>query len=429
VSFFLGAPTIVIMSDDYVIVTETYPTSYGCNRGRNWNRAEMICRTDVDVSTEKYSNYNEAVTKAREIRDNSEWFTDYEPPAGDDDLPPFNSRDLRNYDNDEEILIRVMKQSEIDKERADDQEYLELAREKARFEATLKSELVKIQVRDSGGKVFYSRMYPDSQIPAEFEFDESKDDGSKFVLPTNANEIKSVMYKVRDDKDHRDKVLRGDKAVLFDSDLMKLLMACTSLEELYLQSSGFQTHLDKEFIEGVVTKAPHLKDTLKVLSVRGPGLELPPWTFKAIGKSFNNLTRLDVSDVFSTEYWNDPDPFSDEYRNKMPYDEPLIECIRNLSHLRRLDLGNGDPEMRRYLYDYSLSHNAVRDAKDLVDNVTMDRDNMPEPFSSHAREEKAREEALNMIIKNASGEYSEALIKLARNKLNGASDDDMDSDY
>ena len=113
----------------------------------------------------------------------------------------------------------------------------------------------------------------------------------------------------------------------------------------------------------------------------------------------------------------------------MPYDEPLIECLWNLPHLRRLDLGNGDPEMRRYLYDYSLSHNAVRDAKNLVDNVTMDRDNMPEPFSSHAREEEAREEALNMIIKNASGKYSEALIKLARNKLNGASDDDMDSDY
>lgn len=148
-----------------------------------------------------------------------------------------------------------MKQSEIDKERADDQEYLELARENARFNATLKSELIKIQVRDSGGKVFYSRMYPDSQIPAEFEFDESKDD-SKFVLPANANEIKSVMYKIRDDKDHRDKVLRGDKSVLFDSDLMKLLMACTSLEELYLQSSGFQTYLDLKSLSRVYLQKP-----------------------------------------------------------------------------------------------------------------------------------------------------------------------------
>ena len=102
--------------------------------------------------------------------------------------------------------------------------------------------MIKIQVRDSCGKVYYSRMYPDSQIPAEFEFDESKDDDSKFVLPTNASEIKSVMYKVRDDKDHRDKVLRGDKTILYESDLMKLLIACTSLEELYLQSSGFQTY-------------------------------------------------------------------------------------------------------------------------------------------------------------------------------------------
>ena len=52
---------------------------------------------------------------------------------------------------------------------------------------------------------------------------------------------------------------------------------------------------------------------------------------------------------------------------------------------------------------------------------------MPEPFSSHAREMEAREEALNMIINNASGKYSEALVKLAMNKLNG--DEDTDSDY
>ena len=186
------------MTDQYVIVTETYPTNYGCNRGRNWNRAEMICRTDIDISTDKYGSYDEAVQKAREIRDKSVWYEDYEPVG--DDLPPFNSAELKNWDNDEEILIRVMKQSAIDRERAADQEYLELAREKARFDAALKSELIKIQVKDSGGKVFYSRMYPDSQIPAEFEFDESKDD-SQFVLPTNAQEIKSVMYKVEDSRE------------------------------------------------------------------------------------------------------------------------------------------------------------------------------------------------------------------------------------
>ena len=385
----------------------------------------MICRTDIDISSEKYSSYDKAVKKAREIRDNSDWYQDYEPKG--DDLPPFNSADLRNYDCDEEILIRVMKQSAIDKERADDQEYLELAREKARFEAALKSEMIKIQVRDGGGKVFYSRMYPDSQIPAEFEFDESKDD-SQFVLPSNASEIKSVMYKVKDNRDHRDKILRGDETILFESNLMKLLIACTSLEELYLKSSGFQTFVDDKFIEGVAAKAPHLKNTLKVLSVRN--LQLPPWVFKAIGKSFPSLTRLDVSDTFSTEYWNDPDPFSDE-ASKLPYDEPLTECLQNLPHLKRLDLGAGDAEMRRYLHDYSLGHYAVQQATNLVDLVTMDRDNMPEPFSSYARKEEAREQALEIIVQNSSGKYSESIVKLARNKLNDdeGSYSDEEEDY
>lgn len=72
---------------------------------------------------------------------------------------------MENWDNDEEILIRVMKQSEIDKERENDQQYLETAREKAIFEAALKSEMIKIQVKDSGGKVFYSHRYKDSQTP------------------------------------------------------------------------------------------------------------------------------------------------------------------------------------------------------------------------------------------------------------------------
>ena len=99
--------------DPFVVVTETYPTNYGCNRGRNWSRAEMICRTDIDISSEKYSSYDKAVKKAREIRDNSDWYQDYEPKG--DDLPPFNSADLRNYDCDEEILICVMKQSAIEK--------------------------------------------------------------------------------------------------------------------------------------------------------------------------------------------------------------------------------------------------------------------------------------------------------------------------
>ena len=148
--------------DPYVIVTETYPTNYGCNReeeigiGLKW-----YAEQNVDISSEQYDSHDAAVKAARKARDRSDWFCDYEHPD-EDDLPPYDSAEMENWDNDEEILIRVMKQSEIDKERENDQQYLETAREKAIFEAALKSEMIKLQVKDSGGKVFYSHRYKDS---------------------------------------------------------------------------------------------------------------------------------------------------------------------------------------------------------------------------------------------------------------------------
>eukprot|EP00986_Skeletonema_menzelii_P005035 scaffold1778_cov135-Skeletonema_menzelii.AAC.4 len=405
----MSMKTSAARDDLYVIVKTTYPTTYGCYRGQSWSKSEMICRSDVDISSEKYDSYEEAVDAAREMRDNSEWFTDYEPEDDEEDLPPYDSAVMENWDNDEEVLIRVMKESEYYEERAEDQEYLERVREKAMFEAALKSEMIKLQVEDSGGKVFYSHLYPDCQIPAEFEFDESKKDAdSSFALPTNAGETKSIMFKI----DHKvsENVFRGDDAVLQGSDLMKLLVACTSLEELYLRSSGFQTSIDSRFFEGIAAEAPHLCQTLKVLSISG--LELPPLSLKAICKNFPNLIRLDASNCFSTNYndwglnYNDDPP--------LPYDEPLLECVGNLPNLKRLDLGHGSQEMQRYLFDYSLKHSTLMEVYRMVKLVTLDDDNMPEPFSSRAREDNARAKAVYEIVENASGKYTHGVVELAR---------------
>src|SRR6056300_1196060 len=107
---------------------------------------------------------------------------------------------MGNFDADVEVLIRVMKESEFQKEREEDEKCVERENVKDDFKKALKSEMVKLQVEASGDRVFYSRLYPGIQIPAEFEFDESEekdsDDSSSFVLPTNACSIKSVMYKM-----------------------------------------------------------------------------------------------------------------------------------------------------------------------------------------------------------------------------------------
>lgn len=208
------------------------------------------------------------------MRDKSNWFEfeGYEPDDYDD-LPPYCSAVMENYDNDEEVLIRVMKESEFHEERAEDQEYLDRANEEAMFKAALKTEMIKLQVEESGERVFYSHRYRDCQIPAEFEFDESKKDSdSSFALPANASEIKSVMFRVDGGASVtvNTKVLGAggrDVALLQGSDLMQVLVACTSLEELYLRIYKTQTGIGDEFIEGIATLAPHLCQTLKVLSI------------------------------------------------------------------------------------------------------------------------------------------------------------------
>jgi len=356
----------------------------------------MICQSNVDVSKQKYASYAEAVEKARQMRDSNCWFDGYEPEDCDD-MPPYASSVMENYDNDEEVLIRVMKESEFDEERAEDQKYLDRANEEAMFEAALKREMIKLQVEESGERVFYSYLYRDCQIPAEFEFDESKKDSdSSFALPANASEIKSIMFKVDGAASVNTKVLGAggrDVALLQGSDLMQLLVACTSLEELYVRSCKLRTEIDNEFIEGIATLAPHLRQTLKVLSISD--LNLPPWTLKVVGKHFPNLTRLDVSDCFSTDYNNWMIDYNDD--PPLPYDEPLLECVGDLPNLKRLDLGHGSQEMQRYLFDYSLNHRTLLKVYRMVKHVTLDEDNMPEPFSSAARKKAARAKALQKL--------------------------------
>ena len=170
--------------------------------------------------------------------------------------------------------------------------------------------------------------------------------------------------------------------------------------------------INSEFFEGITAAAPQLRE-LKVISISG--LELPPHALKLIGKFFPNLTRLDVADCFSTEYndwgvcWEEDPP--------LPYDEPLLDCVGNLPNLKRLDLGHGSHEMKRYLFDYSLKQNTLWKVRRMVELVTLDDDNMPEPFSSFAERKAARAKALLAIVTNASGKYSKGVVELAKEEM------------
>lgn len=75
----------------FVVVTKTYPTTYGCYRGKDWDEAELICRTDVQVSDKSYDSYEKAVKAARKIRKSHCEFDDGD---WDEDELPWDSADM-----------------------------------------------------------------------------------------------------------------------------------------------------------------------------------------------------------------------------------------------------------------------------------------------------------------------------------------------
>ena len=112
--------------DTYVVVTETYPTTYGANRGTTYDRGRMIALTKVEV-TQDFMTRDEALDHGIQLRDASCWFTDYEYREGidNDQNPPWDSAKMKNYDNDEEVRIQIMTTMDYDDWAYENQLYLE----------------------------------------------------------------------------------------------------------------------------------------------------------------------------------------------------------------------------------------------------------------------------------------------------------------
>jgi hypothetical protein len=113
--------------DTYVVVTETYPTTYGANRGTTYDRGRMIALTNVDV-TQDFDTHEEALDHGIKLRDDSCWFTDHEYSdvvKYDNNPPCWDSAKMKNYDNDEEVRIQIMTTMDYDDWAYENQLYLE----------------------------------------------------------------------------------------------------------------------------------------------------------------------------------------------------------------------------------------------------------------------------------------------------------------
>lgn len=390
--------------DKFVIVTRTYPTSYGCHRGREWNEAELICRTEVEVSDESYDTYQQAVKAAREIREGLCEFDDGEWDAE----PPWDSADLENYDNDEETIVTVMTKSEYENDREEDRLYLEKENLRVEFQGKVKAGLLAEQSKASGGgKVFYANPYraSDIDIPAELELNDTAD-LNEIKKKKDLSSIKSLCF--QGTKEQWIPSLeywncKGKKEDVPPQDLLlDVLPQCTSLQELHLKNNG-RGSLSSGYMDKILEVAPHLAETLKVLSF--PRIEIDPEGVGSIAK-FQSLEHLDMWYCLSCEYYDFGNEFArDPYEEEdLPYDDSLSVCVESLENLTRLDLGYGDDELLRGIYDYALS----RIVLDVIGNeleardgeLTLEDSRKPQDFPDEASREAARKRVLLSLSEN-----------------------------
>ncbi len=135
----------------------TYPTTYGCYRGRTWSRAELICQSDVSTHG-PFADYAAALREAKRVRSYECRFEDFESIDEDmfDEEPPWDSAELGNYDNDEEVLIEIRTRKEHEATCAEEQKLVAKARGKQIYGRRLEEQMLRRQV-EAAGRVHYSR--------------------------------------------------------------------------------------------------------------------------------------------------------------------------------------------------------------------------------------------------------------------------------
>lgn len=342
------------------------------------------------------------------------------------------SADLDNLDNDDEELIEVMTQEQFDKQRAQEEAFLRKEGMKQCYEFTVREKVLELQIKDAG-RVHYSTPPKPFDIKADLEVVEedardwplaklmSEEHVTRgTAIPENATEIKSLMY-LGGKKEFKafctECMTASEKSIaegLGSTPLFDIVAPCISLQELHIK--GMSCIVSPIFVNELIKVAPHLQQTLKVLSVGGNQVE--PQALDSLCW-FKSLERLDLMGSFNTfcdtAAFYDSD--SDVANRDKPYDN-LLKLVNSLPNLNRLDLGYGHDAS--YLFTYMLSEEIVRKAQDKLKQrsngrLTMDDGNLPEPWSSKEREKAARRQALLAIMKDQNED--DTIRAMAENEM------------
>lgn len=200
--------------------------------------------------------YKEAAKTARKRRDRhcefdgGECWDDVE-----DDEPPWDSADLLNYDNDEEVIIDVMTVKESKEDKKEKRLYVERENLRIKFEAKVKKG---IQAERPTG-VFYAdpAQRSDADVPAELEI---SDTFKLKYIEMDLATLKSLLFE--GGKEHWVSSLKhwnsGKEGTPPPDLLLEILPQCISLQELHLNKTCHDGDLTSGYIERILVVAPYL---------------------------------------------------------------------------------------------------------------------------------------------------------------------------
>jgi hypothetical protein len=370
----IAAKAKVNASDEWMVVEERYPTSYGCNRGRSRDRIQMMLETNRTRVGTAHATKEKAEAAAIKQRSRNEHFDDWAEEFYNDALPPFDSAEGENYDNDEEIRISVVTKVALSKLEASERREIEQARSgemKAHEKAIAKK---KKEVKQRGKPHYSWPPNPQVDLPAELElvvaedgklrrYDSTKKKpmgtaagGSSAADSSVPLEPEEVALSDRELAKVRSLMVRAEaggekfgskysaapQGEGFQDALVQLLKKCTSLEELHWHRAMAGEELLKRILSD--TSLGETLTTLALpLAARGG---LSPEAVSALA-GFRSLVELDLRESLDMEYgsampaaYRDPwdsDPGEEELE-PMPYTEPLLLATAAMDQLKSLDL-------------------------------------------------------------------------------------------
>jgi hypothetical protein len=311
---------------------------------------------------------------ATDIRESSGWFDDHPYDDKEEDGPPWDSSIMKNYDNDQEISIRIMTEADYKAEQKDDKEMVDASRNTHKFEQTIETMMLERQAIHAG-RVHYCRppQEPDWSIPAELQIDETSDMNS--LATKNLTSTKTLKY------EYKAKRFDRHKCILF-----KVLSACTCLQELHLHMN---CSLEASFFEHILRCAPSLTCTLKVLSIQDATLS--PEAVRSLAK-FSGLQELDIMNCLDSDLVVGNYNYESDDDEELLYEEPIL-YLSELSSLKRLDLGYHG-ESKDFLTEYFISQGGLWAAEQNLESnggkLTFTWGREPADWSSGKAERKAK---------------------------------------